>query len=118
MLRIQYLYSSAESIERILINQEKSDNKLLDQKLMLTESELVSLHCLEFGKSLVDSCDSLSSATSHMKIVEILQHMTVVIYSNHCLAGKLQRNSDFKLPNKKLTLVMERYEMEKPINVS
>ncbi len=106
-LKSQYLYSSSESIEEVLKCQLEGGGKDRNGKLILSESESLSLRSADFEMSLLDYCDNLSSATSPAKIVEILHHMFTVIYTRSGV-GMTQKKESQLLIGNRLMQVLDR----------
>ena len=106
-LKVLYLYSCAGSIGEIFTLQEELNSEEVDPKLALNESEATSLHCMDLNRSIVDFYESLSTATSHGSIVEILQHMLVVIFAGHQIAAK-GTEIDFSMARRKSIGVLDR----------
>lgn len=106
-LKSQCLCSSSTGIGEVLKSQLNRDVKDLDNKLVLSESESISLQCIDFEKSILDCCDRLFSATSPARIVETLHHTFTVIYT-HSKVGTTQLKESRLLIGKKFMQVLER----------
>jgi len=107
LLKVQYLYSCAGSIGEIFTLQKKLNSKDADPKLVLNESEGISLQCMDLNRSVVDNFENLSSATSHGNVVEILHHMLVVVFTSHQVAERSSEN-DLSLARKKSIGALDR----------
>jgi hypothetical protein len=83
MLRMQYLYHMAR---HVLTSGRNDEN--LDPKLLVPAGELAALHCLNLRECLVGDLELLMSASSHQKVSETLEQVSVVVHTACCLCER------------------------------
>ena len=84
------------------------DEGKTNQKLKLTKGEVTSLRCLALRKSLLDDLDLLTSATSHGRVVEVLQYVLVLAHTVRYLNKKEPGPLYLEGARQQWTNVMER----------
>ena len=105
---MHYFYSTKKSISAIISSQNTDG---LEQKLHMPSSELTSLHSLALNKSLTDYCDQLTSAGSHRKVMEMLQHISVVLHTAHRIGRRECGTSFLEGVEPQWRNVIDRYEV-------
>lgn len=83
MLRMQYLYHLESGV---IASGENRDG--VDPKLQVPAGELASLRCLNLRECLASSLELLMSASSHRRVTETLEQVSVMVHTTCCLGGK------------------------------